>query len=190
DISSGGCTNAANPGGNITITAGGGTGTPGGIDLITEDDGDTGNGSVTIRTTSGFTSQGEVHYTYGTSDVVTNATTNQTVLTLGTMVSDGSNLKIIVRLTAHDTGDDSNFVAYKYEQYFYRDGGTVAGVTAFEDQAQIVGTADFTSNVSFDVAVAGDNILLRVTNDGGSGTEDFTLDMSVILVSQLGGLSS
>ena len=190
DISSGGSTNAANPGGDVTITAGGGTGTSGGISLITEDDGGIANGSVTIRTTSGFTSQGERHYTYGTSDEVTNTTTNQTVLTLGTLSANGSNLKIIVRLTAQDTGDDSNFVAYKYEQYFYRDGGTVTGVTAFEDQAQIVGTADFTSNVSFDVAVAGDNILLRVTNDGGSGTEDFTLDMSVILVSQLGGLSS
>jgi len=189
DITSGDSTNASNPGGDISLTAGGGTGTPGSIDFITEADGGS-VGAVTIRTTTGFLSQGKRQYTYGASDAVTNGTTNQTVLTLGTLSTNGSNLKIIVRVTGHDTGDDGNFIAYKGEQYFYRNGGTVSSVTAFENQNQTAGTANFTSNVSFNIAVSGNDILLRVTNNGGSGTEDFTLDLSVMLTTQFGGASS
>jgi len=189
NINSGDSSNASNPGGAITLTAGGGTGTPGSIDFITEADGGS-VGAVTIRTTTGFLSQGKRQYTYGASDAVTNGTTNQTVLTLGTLSTNGSNLKIIVRVTGHDTGDDGNFIAYKGEQYFYRNGGTVSSVTAFENQNQTAGTANFTSNVSFNIAVSGNDILLRVTNNGGSGTEDFTLDLSVMLTTQFGGASS
>jgi len=173
-------------GGDVLVTGGSsdGTGTPGEITMTTDDT----TAPVGIRTTSGFAGTECEHLTYGAQDTVTAGTTNQTVVTLGTLDTDGQNLKVMVDVTAVDDADDSNFIGFTYKQFFYRDGGTVSTIGAFDNQSAAVGPTNFPTDVSFNVAVSGNNILLRVTN--GSSVDNYDLNIAVCWKRQEGGFSS
>jgi hypothetical protein len=119
-------------------------------------------------------------------DTVTAGTSNQLVTTLATLATNGLNTKIIVKVTAVDDAVDTNFIAYTYEQYFYRQTGTVSSVGTFDNQQNAVGTGEFTSNVAFNVTAVGDDIRLRITN--GSSTVGYTLNIAYLWTRQVGGL--
>jgi hypothetical protein len=175
--------------GNVRIIAEKSGGAAGQIFLTTESD-DTADAPIELNTQSGFSGQGAEHRTHGTSDAVTNGTSNQLVVNIRSTGGNGKNLKVKARVTAVDASDDANVVSYSYEGDFYSSGGTTVAFTAFRDQNYAVGSANFTSNVSFNLGISGSTIRLEVSNAGGSGTEDFTLNITSMFVVQVGGAAS
>jgi len=144
--------------------------------------------SSTWAVSTGFQSTGAVgsepqQYSETSNQTLTAGTSNALVATLKTLDTNGQNAKVIVKATAVDI--DTNFVAFTYEQYFYRASGTVSSVGVFDNQQNAVGTGEFTGNVSFNVTAVGDDIRLRVSNL--SSTVTYTLDIAAMWQVQEGG---
>ena len=116
---------------------------------------------------------------------LTPPTTNSLVATLGTLDTNGQNMKVIVKVTGVDDALDTNFIAYTYEQVFYRQTGTVSSVGVFDNQTNSTGVAEFTGNVSFNVTAVGDDIRLRVSNS--SSTATYSLNTAYFWTIQEGG---
>lgn len=172
--------------GDVRIIAAKAGGVAGKITLTTESD-DVTTAPVAISTQSGFVDQAAEHRTFASSTAITNGVTNQVIVNLGSIVTNGHNLKVVLDVTATDSITDSNFIAYRFVGSFYRAGGTVTAVTAFEDTNTPVGTANWTSNISFHVAISGSTVRLELDNAGGSGTDNFNLAIGTMSVVQLGG---
>lgn len=185
-IISGDALTGADSSGNVRIIGSNGGSSPGAIFLTTESD-DSLDAPIHLNTQSGFGGQDEEHRTYGASDAVTQGTTNQTVTTLATL-SNGENAKVDVKVTGVEDGTDTNVLSFRYEADFYMSGGTLNLLGAYTNTSFSAGAGDFTSNVSFNVGISGGNVLLRVTNN--SGSNDYTLNIACIIVTQIGGANS
>ena len=188
-ITSGDALTASDGSGNVRIIASNGGSSAGQIFMQTESD-DTVSAPISMSTQSGFPGQDWNVRTFGTSDEVLNGSIDQTVVTLGS-ISNGENIKVRVEVTARDAATDSNVASYRFEADFLRSGGTVTQIgAAYTDANRIAGSANFTSNVSFDVAISGGSVILRVTNNGGSGAEDFDLNIASVILTQQGGAAA
>lgn len=144
--------------------------------------------SQVLTQTTGFVGAEPASFSNATQDSLGVGVSNQLIDTLGSLVVDGQNMKVIVKLTGVDNVVDSNFVAFTYEQYFYRASGTVSSVGTFDNQLNLTGVGDFTSNVSFNVAAVGNDIRLRGSN--GSSTATYVLNNAFIWTIQEGGYNS
>ena len=144
--------------------------------------------SQILTQTTGFVGAEPAYFSGATQDTLGVGASNQLIATLGSLAVNGQNMKVIVKVTGVDDAVDTNFIAFTYEQYFYRQTGTVSSVGAFDDQTNATGVGDFTSNVSFNVTAVGDDIRLRATN--GSSTATYVLNNAYIWTIQEGGFNS
>lgn len=187
NLTSGESTDVNNTSGDIRLTAAKGVGIAGAILLTTESD-DLTSAPVTIDTQSGFADQGENKRTFGRSEAIALSTSNQAVVALGAISSNGDQMRIEVKLTAVDTLVPTNVISYRFDGDFYRDTGTVTAITPHTDTNVLVGVAAFTDNLSFSIGISGGTLQLELTNDDGSNA--YTLKISATFITQLGGASS
>jgi len=173
-------------GGSITLTAGSkaGANADGNVSAFTDED-----GSFQHRTqTTGFTGTQCDHKTFADQIVVNASASNQTVVTLGTLDTNGRNMKIELHLTAGENGVDTEFIGYQYSHDYYRTSGTVTSTgTPHVNSQNKVGDAEFVK-VTFSVAVSGDDIELQVSNT--SSSDNFTLNIALFWWRQEGGFAS
>jgi hypothetical protein len=163
---SGGQPGAGNAnGGGIALTsrAGNGTGIPGDITMNTNG-GDrslsTSGGVVKTRTTTGFSGSEKDTLTFG-SQTVTGVGNSILMVVVGTLDTNGQNLKITVDASAVNNIDDTDVASGYIVQTFYRAAGTVNAMTAHVDDQQFVGTWPSTTTPSFSLVINGDDIELH-----------------------------
>ncbi|HUX31385.1 MAG TPA: hypothetical protein VMV78_12305 [Thiobacillus sp.] len=173
--------------GDVNITAAKAGGAPGKIVLQTESD-DAITAPVEISTQSGFADQGEKKRTFGRSELIAISTSNQAVVDLATIVSNGDQQRIQVKLTAVDSTTDTNVLSYRYDGDFYRSGGTITAMTPHTDTNTLVGAGVFTANVSFNIGISGSTIRLEISNT--YNVTAFTVNISATFITQLGGAAS
>lgn len=138
--------------------------------------------------TSGFAGSEIERFSDATQDTLAAAASNQLIATLGTLDTNGQNMKISVKVTGVDNAVDTNFIAYSYEQHFYMSGLVINTVTAFDNQTGTAGVGDFTSNVTFNVTAVGNDIRLRASN--GSSTATYVMNLAYSWTRQEGGFNS
>ena len=154
---SGGTAGAVNGGGGgvtITARAGNGTGTPGDISLISN------GGIVKTRTTSGFGGSEKEDLTFA-SQTTTGPGSSVLMVVVGTLDTNGQNLKITVDSSAVNNVDDTDVASGYIVQTFYRASGTVSAMTAHVDDQTFVGTWPSTTTPSFSLVINGDDIELH-----------------------------
>lgn len=167
----------------VTITGGdSSTGTPGSVDLRTTDS----TAPVTVRTQDTFTGTSREHFTHGEQVTLGVGTFNQTLIALGTLDTNGRNMKIEVYATAQDDGNDAGIDSFHSIQTFYRSGGTVSSLTAHASDSQ--GNGAFGTDWSFALAVSGNDIELQITN--ASSITGYTANIAVWWTLQEGGFTS
>jgi hypothetical protein len=189
-------------GGNLNLTAGAGTGTaaagaitltggtpstgtPGAVALRTSAN----TASVNVRTQATFTGTTHEHFTTGQQTALAAGATNDT--TLGSLGTNGRNMKLEVYITGVNNADANSMSSRRFIQTFYRDaGGTVNALTAHLSNAQNSGTGagTFANDIVYTLVVSGSNLLLRITN--GSGANTYTGNYCIWWNRQEGGFSS
>jgi len=174
-------------GGPVNITAGGSpTGTPGDINLTTD------GGLVKIRTTSGFAGSERVSQTYGVQFTSPSGGGVLDMVTLGTLDTNGRNLKVKLHVTAQNSVVDDDFISAVIQTAAYRAGGTVSVVTTpalTSHEGNSSGTnPTFVADLFFAVAATGNDIRLTLRNS--SSTTTYTLNTAVEWSVQEGGFSS
>ncbi len=161
------------------------TGTHGGISAVTDD----ATAPVQIRTQAGFAGTDEVHLTVGVNTTLTPGGTVD-LLTLGTLATNGHNMKFQVEVTGVDSGsvDDQNQQVW-IQSYHRNSTGTIAAYTADLSPGKHIATiSGFSVDVDYSLVVVGNNIILRATNS--SSTATYVGLFAVKCVRQEGGFSS
>lgn len=184
----GGNASAGNGDGGVALVRGGdadGTGANGGVGLVTTDT----DAAVAILTT-GTSFQGTTHdhFTYGVQITVNISTTGNLVVVLGTLDTNGRNLKVNVRATGVENTVNTNVKGFQYAGDYYRDSGTVSSLGSYQNNQNSTGTADWNSNVAFAVAINGNDIELQIDNN--STTNNYTINVAVYWDIQQGGFTS
>jgi hypothetical protein len=172
----------ANGGGSITLTSGSSaTGTPGDVNLRAKD------GTVAIRTQqTGFVGTDRVTQTYG---VQTSVPAGTVIAVLGTLDTDGRNMKITVDASGVNVADNTDHLSAYIVQTFYRAGGTVSALTAHVDDNQDTGAWPNGVSPLFALVINGNDIELQWTWNGIQAAA-VTANIAVTWVRQEGGFAS
>jgi hypothetical protein len=169
--------------GNVRIVANG-TGDPGQIFLITESD-DLTSAPVTTNTQSGFADQGENKRTFGRSELIGASTSSQAVVNLASIVSNGDQMRVEVKLTSVHATLPANTLSFRFNGDFYRDAGTVFAGGVFQNAN--IGTGLFAGGVAFSVAINGSTIELHLSN---TDLLPYTFLISATFITQQGGAAA
>jgi len=169
--------------GNVRIVANG-TGDPGQIFLITESD-DLTSAPVTTNTQSGFADQGENKRTFGRSELIGASTSSQAVVNLASIVSNGDQMRVEVKLTSVHATLPANTLSFRFNGDFYRDAGTVFAGAVFQNAN--IGTGLFAGGVAFSVAINGSAIELHLSN---TDLLPYTFLISATFITQQGGAAA
>lgn len=169
--------------GNVRIVANG-TGDPGQIFLITESD-DLTSAPVTTNTQSGFADQGENRRTFGRSELIGASTSSQAVVNLASIVSNGDQMRVEVKLTSVHATLPANTLSFRFNGDFYRDAGTVFAGGVFQNAN--IGTGLFAGGVAFSVAINGSTIELHLSN---TDLLPYTFLISATFITQKGGAAA
>jgi hypothetical protein len=176
--------NTTGTAGSVNITSGASpSGTAGTINLRTTD------GAVSMRTTSGFSGSEQENLTFG-SQQTTGAGNSFSMVVVGTLDTDGQNLKVSVNASGVNAGDDADVVSGYIVQSFYRAAGVVRsiGVPHVDDQ-QDEGAWPSSTTPSFGLVINGDDIELHFEWTGIL-TAAFTVNLSAHWTRQEGGFAS
>lgn len=167
------------------VVTGGGSGNDGVADVITGD-----GGSLRVRTqTTGYEETGDERKTYAEGTVTVPASSSVDVVTLGTVDTNGRNMKFSVEVTAVDDADDSVVSATVIMQTAYRSGGTVSLMTSnMNDKQTAGGSSTDSNNITFGLKVSGDDVVLEALN--ADGVNEHAAHVTVRWSRQLGGVSS
>lgn len=168
----GGDGNTTGAGGTVSLEAGS---SPSGTD-----------GRVQYRTASTFTGAEGRLATSATQQTVTLGGGTADIFTVGTLDTNGQNMKFTIYATVVDDGTDTNISSVVIEQTAYRAGGTVSLLTAHRSDQQGNGTMN--TDLSFSLVVSTNDVLLRATN--GSSTTTYTVNTAVEVLSQEGGFNA
>jgi hypothetical protein len=173
----------ANAGGTVRLLAGSSaTGTPGDVELQAQ------GGSVSMQTqsTTGFTGTDRVTQTFGVQTSVPNGTV---IAVLGTLDTNGRNLKITVDASGSNPGDDTDHLSAHIVQTFYRAGGTVSALTAHVDDNQETGAWPNGVSPLFALVINGNDIELQWQWNGIQAAA-VTANIAVHWTRQEGGFAS
>lgn len=186
DITAGDGLSNAN-GGTITVTAGAGAGAGGNgqINLRTEDS----DAPVSVRTQSTFIASDQEHFTNAQSTSLS-ASTNTTLVTLGTLTTNGRTMKVEVSINGVDNATDTEVISGRFSQTFYRASGSISSLTAHlsDQQNNTAGGETFGNRVTFTITTSGNDIILRA--DNASSSNAFTGNFSMWWSVQEGGMAS
>jgi len=173
-------------GGGVVITAqaGLGSGTPGDISLTTN------GGVIKTRTTTGFAGSEKELQTHGVQFSSTSGGGILDVVTLGSLDTNGRNMKIEASVTVQNNAVDGDFLSFKIITSAWRAGGSVTmlitpHLTSHEGNAV---SPSFVTDLLFAVASSGDDINLTLRNSNGATT--YTLNTAVEWTRQEGGFAS
>jgi hypothetical protein len=188
---------AGNAGAEINITGGDGltTGAGGDVVLAAGSSPSGTDGVVRVlcdppaeyRTASTFTGAEGRLATAATQESVASGAGTADLATLGTLDTNGQNMKFTVYATIVDDSTDTNVISTIIEQTAYRAGGTVSLLTAHRSDEQGNG-ATFVSDLSLALVVSSNDVILRATNT--SSTVTYTVNTAVKWESQEGGFNA
>lgn len=144
-------------------------------------------GPVAWRTSSGFTSTNVEQFTYATQSTV-NASSTDDIVTLGSITTNGRNLKIEIYLTGVDNAAQDDVISQKIIQTFRRNtSSAVTSMTSHLDNKAISTISNYPVDVNYTLVVSSSDIILRATNSSGS---NYTVNYSISWTLQAGGASS
>jgi hypothetical protein len=171
----------------VTVSGGSSsTGTPGAVNLRTTAN----TASVNVRTQSTFTSTVHEHFTNGQQTSLASGGSQTNLVTLGSLATNGRNMKLEVYVTGVDNAAGSNHNSQRTIQTYYRtSAGVVTAMTAHLTNSQNSGGAgNFAADVTYNLFISGNDIILRALN--ASSTTTFTANITIWWNRQEGGFAS
>lgn len=180
----GGDATGSDDGAAVTITGGdSSTGTPGSVELRTTEE----TASVNVRTQSTFTGTVHEHLTFG-DQVSLSPGSNVNLVTLGTIGATGRNMKFEVYVTGVDNGSTGDVNSHRFIQTYFRTAAVTALTAHLSDGQNSGGAANFATDVTYNLFISGNDIILRAFN--GSSITTYTANICVWWNRQEGGFTS
>jgi hypothetical protein len=133
-----------------------------------------------------FLGTNRVTQTFGVQTSVPNGTV---IAVLGTLDTNGRNLKITVDASGSNPGDDTDHLSAHIVQTFYRAGGTVSALTAHVDDNQETGAWPNGVSPLFALVINGNDIELQWQWNGIQAAA-VTANIAVHWTRQEGGFAS
>lgn len=167
-------------GGHVYLYAGNGygTGAGGNIYALTGQKGTGQDGWFEVRNRASADDKGWRVTEFDKYQTTTNSPV--TVLTVGSLTVNGTNLAVDVYVTGMGDTSTTEVASARKIQTFYRDAGTVTAITAHLDNNQFVGSG---SAMTVSLTISGNNVLLQVTGQSG-----VTVNWSGIVKVKKGGI--